>query len=124
MLLAELVCFTAEAVPLRLQLFVEPQLMFVHLSLQLVLQSHQLLLVLPPHALVSGHLLSERRALLVLLDLTGHQRGRADGGEVIPSPAPAAPRGALLLGVHLRLVGVVVDVIMDLWGTNVHLGLE
>lgn len=116
MLLTELVCFTAEVVPLRLQFFVESQLMFIHLGLQLVLQSHQLFLMLPPHALVSGHLLSQRRALLVLLDLTGHQRGRADGGEVVPSSASATPRGALLLGLHLRLVGVVVDVIMVLCG--------
>lgn len=52
----------------------------------------------------------------MLLDLTGHQRGRADGGEVVPSSASASPRGALLLGVHLRLVGVVVDVIVVLCG--------
>lgn len=72
MLLHQLVGFGGEAVPLVFQLFVQFQLVLVHLRLQLVLQPHQLLLVLPPHTLVPGHLLSQRRALLVFLDLTGH----------------------------------------------------
>lgn len=60
----------------------------------------------------------------MLLDLTGDQRGRPDGGEVVA--ASAAPPSAssssaataggrsLLLGVDLGLVGVVVDVVMAL----------
>lgn len=72
MLLDQLVRLRGETVPLVLQLLVQLQLMLVHLRLQLVLQAHQLLLVLPSHPLVSGHLLPQRRALLVLLDLTGH----------------------------------------------------
>lgn len=80
MLLGQLVGLCGERVPLVLQLFVQLQLMLVHLRLQLVFQAHQLLLVLPPHALVAGHLLAQRRALLVLLDLTGHLE--EGGGEI------------------------------------------
>lgn len=50
--LGELFSLHWEAVPLILQLFIQSQLMLIHLSLQLVLQTHQLLLVLPPHPLV------------------------------------------------------------------------
>ncbi len=72
MLLHQLVSFSGETVPLVFQLFVQLQLVLVHLGLQFVLQPHQLLLVLPPHSFISGHLLSQRRALLMFLDLTGH----------------------------------------------------
>lgn len=51
-LLGELFSLHGEAVPLILQLLVQPQLVLIHLGLQLVLQTHQLLLVLPPHPLV------------------------------------------------------------------------
>jgi len=51
-LLGQFLSLHGEAVPLVLQLFVQSQLVLVHLCLQLVLQAHQLLLVLPPHALV------------------------------------------------------------------------
>lgn len=75
-LLHQFVGLGGEAVPLVLQLFVQLQLVLVHLRLQLVLQPHQLLLVLPPHSFVPGHLLPQRRALLVFLDLTGHLEDR------------------------------------------------
>lgn len=58
--LRQLVSLGGEAVPLVLQLLIQLQLVLVHLRLQFVLQAHQLLLVLPPHPLVSRHLLSER----------------------------------------------------------------
>ncbi|TNN35226.1 hypothetical protein EYF80_054602 [Liparis tanakae] len=51
-------------------LALEPVL--VHLGLQLVLQGDELLLVLPPHALVARHLLAQLALLLMLLDLLGH----------------------------------------------------
>lgn len=51
-LLGELLPLHGEAVPLVLQLLVQPQLVLVHLRLELVLQAHQLLLMLPPHPLV------------------------------------------------------------------------
>lgn len=41
-----------KSVPLVLQLLVKTQPVLVHLRLQLVFQSHQLFLVLPPHPLV------------------------------------------------------------------------
>ena len=69
--LNELLHLLGEAVPLVLQLLVQPQPVLVHLCLQLVLLGHQLLLMLPPHALVAGHLLPQLRVLLVLLHLTG-----------------------------------------------------
>ena len=75
-LLHQFVGLSGETVPLVLQLFVQLQLVLVHLRLQLVLQPHQLLLVLPPHSFVPGHLLPQRRALLVFLDLTGHLEDR------------------------------------------------
>ncbi len=59
MFLTQLVGFTAKVVSLGLQLFVQSELMFVHLRLEFVLQRQQLFLVLPPHALVSGHLLPQ-----------------------------------------------------------------
>lgn len=59
-LLANLVALTAEVVPLCLKLFVQPELVLIHLSFQLVLQGHKLLLVLAAHTLVASHLLSER----------------------------------------------------------------
>lgn len=59
MFLTQLVCFTAKVVSLGLQLFVQSELMFIHLRLEFVLQSQQLFLVLPPHALVPGHLLPQ-----------------------------------------------------------------
>ena len=55
---------------LHLLLQLEPVL--VHLGLQLVLQGDQLLLVLPPHALVARHLLPQLALLLMLVDLLGH----------------------------------------------------
>ncbi len=47
MFLTQLVGFTAKVVSLGLQLFVQSELMFVHLRLEFVLQSQQLFLVLP-----------------------------------------------------------------------------
>lgn len=42
-----------ETVPLSLQFFVQLQSVLVHLALELVLQGHQVLLVLPSHALIT-----------------------------------------------------------------------
>lgn len=99
MLLAQLVGLGGERVPLVLQLFVQLQLMLVHLRLQLVFQAHQLLLVLPPHAFVAGHLLTQRRALLVLLDLTGHLE---DGGQRDTTAARFKDRSAQQVGSSIR----------------------
>lgn len=86
MLLHQFVRFGGETVALILQLFVQLQLVLIHLRLQLVFQAHQLLLVLPPHALVPRHLLPQGGALLVLLDLTGYLE------EKDVRMAPARPR--------------------------------
>lgn len=75
MFLTQLVSFTAKVISLRLQLLVQSELVFVHLRLELVLESEQLFLMLPPHALVSRHLLPQSRALFMLLYLTGHLCG-------------------------------------------------
>lgn len=56
-------------VGLRLHLFLQLEPVLVHLGLQLVLQGDQLLLVLPPHALIPRHLLPQLKVLLMLLDL-------------------------------------------------------
>lgn len=52
-----------------LQLLVQSEAVLIHLGLQLVFKSHQLLLVLPPHALVAQNLLPQLGILLVLFDL-------------------------------------------------------
>ncbi|KAA8586833.1 hypothetical protein FQN60_000669 [Etheostoma spectabile] len=76
----QLLHFLGEVVPLALQLFVQPQPVLIHLPFQLVLQGHQMLLMLPPHAFVSRHLLPQLRVLLVFLHLTGHLQD-VDTGE-------------------------------------------
>ena len=56
-LLDQFLHLLGKAIPLVLQLLVQAESVLIHLSLQLVFQSHQLLLVLPPHALVAQYLL-------------------------------------------------------------------
>ena len=56
-LLDEFLHLLGKAIPLILQLLVQSESVLIHLSLQLVFQSHQLLLVLPSHALVAQYLL-------------------------------------------------------------------
>lgn len=77
-LLDQLVHLLGEVVPLVFQLFVQTESVLVNFSLQLVLQSHQLLLMLPPHALVAQHLLPQLRILFLNLasDL-GNRRERS-----------------------------------------------
>lgn len=70
--LEQLLHLLGEVVPLTFQLFVQPQPVLVHLPLQLVLQGHQVLLMLPPHAFVTRHLLPQLRVLLVFLHLARH----------------------------------------------------
>lgn len=75
---------TGKAVPLGLQLFVQSQPVFIHLRFQFVLQGHKVLLVLPSHALVTGHLLPQLRVLLVFLHLSCYlkeARGGTQGSE-------------------------------------------
>ena len=67
-LLEQLVRVLAEGAPLGLQLLVQSAALVLQLRPQLVFQHQQLLLVLPPHALVPRHLLSQLRILLMLLD--------------------------------------------------------
>lgn len=58
----------------------------------------------------------------MFLDLTGDQRGRPDSGEMVfASTAPASSTAAattsrrdFLMGVDLRLIGVIVDVVVAL----------
>lgn len=68
-LLDEFLHLLGKVIPLVLQLLVQPKPVLIHLSLQLVFKSHQLLLVLPPHALVAQNLLPQLGVLLVLFDL-------------------------------------------------------
>ncbi len=132
MFLTQLVGFTAKVVSLGLQLFVQSELMFVHLRLEFVLQRQQLFLVLPSHALVSGHLLPQSWALFMLLNLTGHleegekvvylnfrykeknglwaagqsgahKRGCADGGEMVSISVHPPPSGRWRLQRSLHL---------------------
>lgn len=63
--------FNVSVVGVGLYFLLQPEPMLVHLRLQPVLQGDQLLLVLPPHALITRHLLPQLRVLLMLLDLPG-----------------------------------------------------
>lgn len=56
--LNELLHLLRKAIPLVLQLFVQSEPVLILFSLQLVFQSQQLLLMLPPHTLVAQYLLS------------------------------------------------------------------
>lgn len=69
MLLDQFLHLLGKAIPLVFQLLVQTEPVLIHLSLQLVFQSHQLFLVLPSHALVAQYLLPQLRILLVLLYL-------------------------------------------------------
>ena len=70
--LGQLLQLDVGVVGLGLHLLLELQPVFVHLGLQLVLQGDQLLLVLPSHALVAGHLLPQLALLLMFVDLLGY----------------------------------------------------
>lgn len=61
-------------VGLRLQFLLQPEPVLVHLSLEPILQGDQLLLVLPPHALIPRHLLPQLKVQLMLLDLSDDLR--------------------------------------------------
>lgn len=61
-----------KTISLSLQLLVQLQSVLIHFSLELVLQGHQVLLVLPPHALIARHLLSQLRVLFVFLHLPSY----------------------------------------------------
>lgn len=56
-LLNQFLYLLGKAIPLVLQLLVQTESVLIHLSLQLVFESHQLFLMLPPHALVAQNLL-------------------------------------------------------------------
>lgn len=52
-LFEELLHLLGEVVPLALQFFIQSQPVLIHFPLQLVLQGHKVLLMLPSHAFVT-----------------------------------------------------------------------
>ena len=84
-------------------------------------------------ATLPWHLLSEGRALLMFLDLTGDERGGSDCGKMVSaSTTPTSPSSptstttaaaatsgrSFKLCINLRLIGIVVDVVMALQETK------